>query len=88
MRWESVNVVSCHLTHCLSKLLCTFDADRLPGAIHAGELLVEELAPDTLFGVIHIPHVVPVGTRGPSHFIGGAIWPLGNHLDLVGRDPG
>ena len=81
-------LTSCHLTHGFGKLLGTFDADRLPGAVHASELLVEELATDALFGVIHLPHVVPVGQRVPGHVVGAAIWPLGNHLDLVGRDPG
>ena len=76
-----------YFTHGLCKLLSALDAHRLPGAVHAGELLVEHLALEALLVVLDVPHVVPVGHLDPHDVPGAAIFVLGNHLDLVGRDP-
>ena len=77
-----------YLTHGLCKLLSALDAHRPPGAVHAGELLVEHLALEALLVVLDVPHMVPVGHLGPHDVPSAAIFVLGNHLDLVGRDPG
>ena len=73
-----------YLTHGLCKLLGALDADWLPGAVHACELLVEHLALQALLVVLDVPHVVPVGHLGPHDVPGAAILVLGDHLDLVG----
>ena len=77
-----------YLTHGLAKSLGPLDADRLPDAIHAGEPLVHHPAFSAALVVLTFPQVVPTGQLSPHDIPGAAIFVLGNHLDLVGRNPG